>query len=79
MVEPDLSDEVAAFLKARAALKAEHGSQWVVFCRGAFQGVFPKFSDAASNAVTKFGDTPFLIRQITAEDERVPLVFVDPE
>lgn len=79
MHDVDLTDEVRAFLRDRAQLKAKYGSQWVVYfgqeCRGAWQD----FADAATFAMSNFPGKPFLIQDIDARDECVPLVFAGAE
>jgi hypothetical protein len=61
-----LRDDIAAFERMQADLQAEHGPAWVVFRLGKFEGVFPDFEAAASEAVDRFDEGPYLIRQLGA-------------
>lgn len=77
MNETELTREYAAFLRQRAVLRHTHGSKWVVFLNQELCGVFDDFEAAAIFANREFHGEPFLIRNITAEDEQVPLLFAD--
>lgn len=79
MHKVDLTDEVRAFLRDRADLKAEHGSKWVVYLGQEFRGAWEEFEDAAAFAMKHFGGQPFLIQDIDARDECVPMVFAGAE
>ena len=61
-----LSDDIAAFDAMEADFKARHSKAWVVFFQGRFVGAFETFEDAASTAVERFDDGPYLIRQVGA-------------
>ncbi len=62
-----LSDDIAAYDQARPQLEAKHRGEWVVFHSGRFVGVYPEFENAASEAVERFGEGPYLIRQVGVE------------
>ncbi len=79
MDEKDLTREIAAFVKERKALREEHDSQWVVFADERFQGAFGDYERAVRFAIEHFRDTPFLVRNLDAEDEHVPLIFAEVE
>jgi hypothetical protein len=54
-----LRDDIAAYDRARSDLEARHPRQLI--------DVYPEFENAASEAVDRFGDGPYLIRQIGVE------------
>jgi hypothetical protein len=72
-----LTQEIAAFLRERSTLKETHVAPWVVFAEEKFQGAFDGYEAAVRFAIEKFRDAPFLVRNIDAEDEQVPLIFAD--
>lgn len=61
-----LKDDIAAFERMRRDLEAGHLREWVVFYKGAFEGVFPDFETAAESALERFDRGPYLIRQVGA-------------
>lgn len=73
----DLSPEIAAFLKAKAAIVAEQGHGWVVVADQTVQGVFADFEPAAHFALARFSDRPFLIRSTKEEAIQIPLMVLD--
>jgi hypothetical protein len=75
----DLAQEIAAFLRERAKLQVAQTMRWVVFAQQKFQGAFPAYEPAARFAIGAFGGQPFLVRNLDAEDEHVPLVFAGAE
>lgn len=77
MSEVDLSKEIEAFLRARSTLQKEHAAQWVVFAGERYRGAFDRYEGAARFAIEHFGDGPFLVRHVDAEDEFVPLIFAE--
>jgi len=79
MLERDLTPEVEAFLRQRAALRARYAAQWVVFSGEEFRGAFSEYEGAARFAIEHFADSPFLVRNVDAEDEQVPLIFAEPQ
>lgn len=79
MADRDLTAEVEAFLRERAALQAKHAHQWVVFAARKFQGAFDQYEGAARFAVANFGDAPFLVRNVDDYEEHVPLIFADSD
>ena len=62
-----LRDDIAAYDRARSELEAKHRGCWAVFHAGQFVGVYPEFEAAASETIERFGDGPYLIRQIGVE------------
>jgi hypothetical protein len=77
--EIDLSTEIAAFLRDRQQLRETYDSQWVVFASGQFQRAFPDYEHAARFAIERFRGRGFLVRNLDADEEHVPLIFTDPE
>lgn len=79
MIETALTNEIAAFLKDRAMLKAQRVAPWVVFADEKFQGAFEDYEAAVRFAIGQFENTPFLVRNVDAEAEHVPLIFAEAE
>ena len=68
--------EIAAFDGMRDVLEAEHRGRWVVIRGGALIGAYPSLDAAADEAMDKFGEEVFLIRQVGREAvSHVPSVF----
>ncbi len=67
-----LQEDIAAFDRMRAELEVSHFHEWAVFYRGQFIEIFPDFEAAATMAVDRFGDGPYLIRQIGAGPIQLP-------
>lgn len=59
-----LSKDIAAFERMRARLEADHPRGWVVFHQGVYIAVYPDFQAAAADAVERFEQGPYLIRQV---------------
>ena len=62
-----LRNDIEAYDRARPELEAKHRGKWVVFHSGNFVGAYREFQSAASEAVEKFGDGPYLIRKVGVE------------
>jgi hypothetical protein len=62
-----LRKDILAYDRMRSELEAKHRGEWAVFHSGRFVGVYPEFESAASEAVERFGEGPYLIRQIGVE------------
>lgn len=62
-----LRHDIAAYEGARAELETKHRGEWAVFHSGDLVGVFGGFEEAATEAVERFGNGPYLIRQIGVE------------
>lgn len=67
-----LREDIAAFDQMRDELEARHQHKWVVFHAGKFEGAYGDFEEAATMAVTKFDDGPYLIRQVGAAPVQLP-------
>lgn len=61
-----LARDIAAFDRMRSELEADHRGEWVVFHRGELAGFYPDFEAAASDAVERFDEGPYLIREVGA-------------
>ena len=67
-----LKADIAAFERMRSELKAKHLHAWVLFHNGQFVDAFPDFEAAASTAVDRFDQGPYLIRQVGAGPVQLP-------
>ena len=63
----DLKPDLAAFEASRETLEERHPGQFLVFHAAMFEGAHETFHEAARDAVERFGDAPFLPRQVGAE------------
>ena len=63
-----LAKEIAAFERMRAELHERYSGKFVVFHDGQLQGSFDTFDGAARDALNRFHDSPFLIRQVGAPE-----------
>ena len=71
-----LDREIAAFDRMREALEAEHHGEWALFHDLELVGIYPSLDDAADEALDRFGEDVFLIRQVGRETvSHVPSVF----
>lgn len=61
-----LGEDIVAFERMRAQLEAIHSRAWVVFHQGAYVDTYPDFEAAAADAVERFENGPYLIRQVGA-------------
>lgn len=66
-----LGKDIAAYDRQRRELEAVHRGKWAVFHAGEFIGVYDDFEAAASEAVERFDQGPYLIRQIGVEEIRL--------
>lgn len=67
-----LKKDIAAFDRMRAELEAQHLHEWVLFRDGKFVDAFPDFDAAATMAVERFDQGPYLIRQVGAGPVQLP-------
>lgn len=61
-----LEKDIAAFEQMRTELERDHPRAWVVFHDGAYVDAYSDFEAAASDAVNRFDEGPYLIRQVGA-------------
>jgi hypothetical protein len=67
-----LREDIAAFDRMRAELEVSNFHDWAVFHQGKFIAAFPDFEGAATMAVDRFGNGPYLIRQVGAGPVQLP-------
>lgn len=77
MADKEVTQEIVAFLRERSALRVKYRDHWVVFSGESFQGAFDRYEAAARFAIEQFKGKPFLVRNLEAEDEQVPLIFAE--
>ena len=68
----DIDTEIAAYETMRAELELHHMGEWIVMRDGKVVGTYASFENAASDAVSRFGRGPYLIRQIGAPPITLP-------
>ena len=68
MADTALDEQIAVYESMRDDLEREHMGEWVVVHGGVVAGYFETHWDAAEAAVQRFGDGPYLIREIGAPD-----------
>ncbi len=66
-----LHREIVAYERLRPDLEARHRGKWAVVYSGDLVGVYPEFEEAAAEAVERFDNGPYLIRQIGVEKIQV--------
>jgi hypothetical protein len=67
-----LETDIAAFEQQKKSLEEHHKGKWVIFHEGNLVGVFDDFNAAASDAVSRFGRGPYLLRQVGAPAFTMP-------
>ena len=68
MANTPLDEQITVYESMRDDLEREHMGEWVVVHGGVVAGYFETHWDAAEAAVQRFGDGPYLIREIGAPD-----------
>ena len=63
-----LVKDIAAFDRMKSELQQRQNGKFVIFHNGQMQGSFDSFDNAAREAVKRFRDSPFLIRQVGAPE-----------
>lgn len=69
---PDIDNEISAYEQMRDDLESRYMGKWIVIHDGNLVGTYDSFEVAASDAVTKFGRGPYLIRQVGAPPITLP-------
>ena len=64
MTTPELQQNIDAFEAMSARLKQDYFTKHVVFHEGVFVGAYDTFHNAAEEAARRFGNGPYLIRQV---------------
>jgi hypothetical protein len=72
----DLDSEILAFERMRPRLEAECMHRWVLIHGGDLINSYDSFDLAADDAVRRFGRGPFLIRQVGAQPDALPVSVV---
>ena len=67
-----LKKEIAAYERIRDDLEADHRGEWVVVHNEELVGTYESFELAADDATQRFGNGPFLIREIGAAPVVLP-------
>jgi hypothetical protein len=60
----DLFEDYAAFRRMRGELERGQLGKWVLIHDGTLVGIYDGMEAATIDAATRFGDGPFLIRQV---------------
>lgn len=60
-------EDIHAYDMRRAELESHYAGKFVVFHGGRLIGVFDDFNSAGEAALTRFGDSPCLIRKVEPE------------
>ena len=64
-----LKDEIAAYRKmCKDGIELEHFGKWIIVYEGKLRGVFDTENEAVIEAVKKFKDSVFLIKQVGATE-----------
>ena len=67
-----LEKQIAIYEKMQDDLEAKHHGKWVVFYDEELQGIYESLDDAATEAATRFGRGPYLIRQVGEPPYHLP-------
>ena len=59
-----LAKDIAAFERRKPELLQHYNGKFVIFHAGELEGSFDSFDSAARDTLTRFRDSPFLIRQV---------------
>ena len=68
----ELKKEIEAFEAMRVNLESKYLGRWVVFHNKELVGDYESLSDAATDALKKFGRAPYLIRRVGVEAFTLP-------
>lgn len=68
-----IGSEIDAFTDIQSQLEADHMGEWIVMRRREVIGYYASFDAAATDAVSRFGRGPYLIREIGAGPLMLPL------
>lgn len=64
LIPPQLRAEISAYERLLPELQAHHAGKFVVIHAGQLQGAYDTFDAAGREAIRRFGDGPYLIRQV---------------
>jgi hypothetical protein len=68
----DLSLEMKVYESMKESLESNYSGKWVLIHGNELIEIYDKFEDAAEDAVNKFGNGPYLIRQVGAIQTFLP-------
>ena len=68
-----LSDEISAYERMKNNLETDHFGKWALVHQGELIGTYGSFALAADDAVQRFGEGPYLIRQIGVPAPSLPV------
>ncbi len=70
---PDLMDrEIEAYEAMKDDLEKHHYGKWVVIKDGKLEGTYDSFLTATEEAIERFGNELYLIRQVGAKPISIP-------
>lgn len=72
----EIQIEIEAFERMQVDLRARFNGRWVLIHDGQLINTFDSFELAATDAVRRFGRGPFLIRQVGAQPDALPVSVV---
>lgn len=64
-----LSQEYQTYMARREELLAKHEGKFVLIKKDSLIDIFVSYEDALKEGLRKFGNTPFLVKQIQREEE----------
>ena len=67
-----LSQEIEAFESMKHQLEADHFGKWAVVHDGKLVGTYLSFESAGEDAAERFGEGPYLIRQVGIAMQPLP-------
>lgn len=68
----DTQKNIEAYEKIKQDLENEHMGEWILIYKTKLISVHDSFEEAAEEAVKKFGEGPYLIRQVGAPPVTLP-------
>ena len=68
-----LKENIAAYESMREQLEADYLGKWVVFYDEKLIGTYNDFQDAAQEAVDRFDEGPYLIREVRTSPYHIPI------
>ena len=68
-----LKENIAAYESMREQLEADYLGKWVVFYDEELIGTYNEFQDAAQEAVDRFDEGPYLIREVRTSPYHIPI------
>lgn len=69
----NLDENILAYEKEQTELEKTHMGKWIMFHNGKMIAAFDSFEAALSEGEKRFGDNPFLIREVGSRPVPVPM------